>query len=77
MANEKLKGAIENDPELRDQFTEEQPEQIRNGETPDGYTWHHHQEPGKMQLVKSDIHANARHTGGYALWGKDRTNEQA
>ena len=76
-ANEKLRDQLENNPDLKDKFTEEQLEQIKNGETPDGYTWHHHQDPGKMQLVRSDIHAATRHTGGYALWGKEQTNESA
>jgi hypothetical protein len=76
-ANEKLREQVEKDPELRAKFTEEQLEQIRNGETPDGYTWHHHQEPGKMQLVDSAIHRNTRHTGGYALWGKQEEIKNA
>ena len=65
----KLKEAVEKDPELREKFTEEQLEQIANGETPDGYTWHHHQEPGRMQLVDSKTHGETRHTGGYSIWG--------
>jgi hypothetical protein len=69
--NEKLKEAIEKDPELKKKFTPEQLEQIRNGETPDGYTWHHHQQPGKMQLVDSETHGKSAHTGGYAIWGKN------
>jgi hypothetical protein len=51
------------------QFTEEQLEQIMNGDTPDGYTWHHNEETGKMQLVKSETHARTGHTGGRAIWG--------
>ena len=67
--NEKLKEAVENDPELAKQFTPEQLEQIKNGETPDGYTWHHNEERGKMELVKTDDHQSNRHTGGVAIWG--------
>ncbi|EKS0980432.1 RHS domain-containing protein, partial [Escherichia coli] len=33
---------------------------------PEGYTWHHHQDSGYMQLVPSDIHDAVRHTGGIA-----------
>lgn len=36
--------------------------------TPEGYTWHHHQETGRMQLVESDIHRQTGHTGGFSLW---------
>ncbi|RDU38674.1 HNH endonuclease [Neobacillus piezotolerans] len=67
--NRQLKEAVQNDPELAAKFTEEQLEQIMNGDTPDGYTWHHDAEKGKMQLVDSKIHAQTGHTGGRAIWG--------
>ncbi|WP_437631954.1 RHS repeat-associated core domain-containing protein [Sorangium sp. So ce854] len=35
--------------------------------TPEGYTWHHHQDGSTMQLVPSDIHRMTGHTGGFAL----------
>ena len=31
---------------------------------PTGYTWHHHQDSGYMQLVPSDIHDAVKHSGG-------------
>lgn len=71
--NKKLKEAIERDPELKKQFTEEQLADIENGDTPRGYTWHHSEEPGKMQLVKTEDHdkriGGAAHTGGNSIWG--------
>ncbi len=33
--------------------------------TPEGYTWHHHQDGETMQLVPRDIHAQTGHTGGF------------
>ncbi len=33
-------------------------------ETPDGYTWHHHEDGKTMQLVDSEVHDQFRHTGG-------------
>jgi len=33
-----------------------------------GYTWHHHQERGRMQLVPTDIHDETGHTGGMKMW---------
>jgi len=36
--------------------------------TPKGFTWHHHQAFGRMQLVKSSIHRSTGHTGGFSLW---------
>jgi Skp family chaperone for outer membrane proteins len=34
-------------------------------ETPDGYTWHHHQDRATMQLVPRDLHEEMRHAGGH------------
>jgi len=34
--------------------------------TPDGYTWHHHQDSGYMQLIPSDVHDAVKHSGGIA-----------
>ena len=67
--NEALKDKIKNDPEFAQKFSDEQLEQINSGETPDGYTWHHNEEYGKLQLVNSEDHQNNRHTGGKAIWG--------
>lgn len=72
-ANKKLSEAVENDPDLKKQFTKEQLEDIAEGRTPRGYTWHHNEEPGKMQLVKTPEHdrrvGGAAHTGGNSIWG--------
>jgi hypothetical protein len=35
-----------------------------NSNTPAGYVWHHHQESGRMQLVKRGIHQATSHIGG-------------
>ncbi|WP_353890620.1 HNH endonuclease [Micromonospora sp. WMMA1363] len=34
--------------------------------TPDGYTWHHHQDAGLMQLIERGVHAKTGHTGGFS-----------
>ncbi|MGC1486716.1 MAG: HNH endonuclease, partial [Albidovulum sp.] len=36
--------------------------------TPDGYTWHHHQDLGRMQLVEEGVHAATGHTGGVGIF---------
>jgi hypothetical protein len=36
--------------------------------TPKGYTWHHHQTTGRMQLVETGVHSQTGHTGGFSLW---------
>ncbi|MEO1219861.1 MAG: HNH endonuclease, partial [Pseudomonadota bacterium] len=33
---------------------------------PEGFTWHHHQDSGRMQLVPTDLHDWLKHTGGVA-----------
>ncbi|MED1443237.1 HNH endonuclease [Aeribacillus composti] len=68
-ANEQLKEAIQQNPELAKQFNDLQLEQIKAGETPDGFTWHHSEEVGKLQLVDERIHALTGHTGGRTIWG--------
>lgn len=68
-ASKNLQENIAGSSELRSKFTEEQLEQISNGDTPDGYTWHHSEEVGMLQLVDSDIHNKTGHTGGKNIWG--------
>ncbi len=36
--------------------------------TPRGYTWHHHQDVGRMQLVEQTPHRKTGHTGGFSIW---------
>lgn len=67
--NEQLKNAVENDPELKEKFDDEQLEQISDGYIPDGFTWHHDAEVGCMQLVDTKTHQITHHTGGKAIWG--------
>ena len=67
--NEQLSQAYENGSLDTEQFTDRQLEQIRNGDKPEGYTWHHHEGQGRMQLVDSEIHAKTPHTGGRSIWG--------
>ncbi len=73
-SNAQLKEAVANDPELAKKFNAEQLEQIMSGDTPDGYVWHHDAEPGKMQLVDFETHANTGHTGGKVVWGGGNEN---
>ena len=72
--NRQLKEKCENDPEFRSQFTEDQLDDIEHGQTPEGYTWHHSEEKGKMQLVDYDTHMRTGHTGGRNIWGGGTEN---
>jgi DNase/tRNase domain of colicin-like bacteriocin len=49
----------------------QQTDQIEKGRARiKGFTWHHHQVPGKMQLVLEDTHGSVSHLGGNKLWGE-------
>lgn len=76
--NNQLYKDIEQYPVLKNQFNEEQLEQIKDGTidgtAPDGYVWHHNEEAGKMQLVDFDTHAKTGHTGGRSIWGGGNSN---
>lgn len=66
---DQLRDCLEAHPDMKSQFNEQQLEQIMNGEPYiKGYTWHHSEIPGKMQLVDSKTHALSGHTGGNSIW---------
>ncbi|MCJ8221416.1 T7SS effector LXG polymorphic toxin [Bacillus paralicheniformis] len=71
-----LKEKLEKNPELKKVFTDRQLQQISKGKKPEGYTWHHHQKDGIMQLVDSDIHGKTGHTGGRNIWGGGSQNRK-
>ena len=74
--NSQLKNEVATNKDLREQFDDEQLEQIENGDTPDGYTWHHDAEAGKMQLVDTETHQKTGHTGGRSIWGGGTESRQ-
>ena len=69
--NKALYKQMEKNPELKRKFSEEELEKLKKAETPDGYTWHHNEEEGLMQLVDRSIHEKTGHTGGRKFWGND------
>jgi hypothetical protein len=70
-ANQELYDAIQAEPDLADDLglSQQDVQTLSQGDTPDGFTWHHNEEPGVLQLVDQDTHANTAHTGGRELWG--------
>lgn len=68
-ANKKLYNAISSSSRLRNKFTKQDIKKFSQGETPNKYTWHHHQDAGVLELVDSDIHSKTSHIGGYSIWG--------
>ncbi|GAB6427699.1 hypothetical protein bcgnr5372_37870 [Bacillus luti] len=71
ICSKELYEQIMKDPKLALKFTEEEIELFKLGEVPDRFTWHHHQDTGRMQLVDYELHRQTGHTGGYKIWGKD------
>lgn len=71
IANMNLYEAIQNDPSLAVDlgFEAQDVENLQSAVTPEGYDWHHHEEPGRMQLVDEQDHGITGHTGGRNLWG--------
>lgn len=85
-ANGSLLTDMESDPEFARRMMEglgisieRTPNGLAPRTSPEGWTWHHDQDPGAMQLVPRDQHApgsifqNALHPngkGGYSIWGR-------
>jgi hypothetical protein len=45
--------------------------------TPEGSTWHHHEDGATMQLVPEDLHTEVRHTGGFAAANQNQQEEDS
>lgn len=73
-ATQALSEEININPDLKAKFDDRQIEQIHNGKVPEGYVWHHNEEPGVMQLVDRSLHETTAHTGGRSLWGGGSEN---
>jgi hypothetical protein len=75
-ANETLYESIQQNPQLAPELglTPEEIEGLSHNITPEGYVWHHSEEPGVLQLVDEEIHHNTGHTGGRELWGGGAEN---
>ncbi|GHC56738.1 RHS repeat-associated core domain-containing protein [Neogemmobacter tilapiae] len=84
-ANEKLLKDMESDPKFADTMAdagviiERTPTGLAPRQSPTGWTWHHDESPGTMQLVPREQHApgsafqrvlHPDGKGGFAIWGK-------
>jgi hypothetical protein len=69
--NRRLARMIENNPSLQQEMklTDEDVQRLKSGLNPRSYTWHHHQEFGRMQLVPTALHQQIGHVGGRDIWG--------
>lgn len=70
-ANQQLYVAIQENPGIADSlnFTQQDIQKLQFSTTPAGFDWHHHEEPGRMQLVDEELHQQTSHVGGRAIWG--------
>lgn len=68
MATRDLWAAIQRGEVSASSFTRSQLQQIQRGTAKiDDFTWHHHQDLGRMQLVPTQIHSKTAHAGGAAM----------
>ena len=69
LATSQLKTELENGKINKNIFNEIQLQKILEGNSkiPD-FTWHHHQDIGRMQLVPTDVHSTSGHVGGFDIW---------
>lgn len=68
MANRTLYREVKR--KMSKRFTAAELYEFAKGITPNGYTWHHHQDSGVLQLVNTKIHSETPHVGGYSIWGE-------
>lgn len=68
-ANKKIYKKAQKNKKVRKLFTRNEMNELKSGQTPARYTWHHHQNKGKLQLVSRKIHSEVNHIGGYKIWG--------
>ncbi|MEM9804844.1 MAG: HNH endonuclease, partial [Cyanobacteria bacterium P01_D01_bin.56] len=69
-ATQQLKEAIDSGKVDSKQFNHKQLQQIHAGSAQiDEFTWHHHQDGGRLQLIDRDIHDKTSHIGGTAIQG--------
>ena len=68
LATKDLTEAIRKGQVRKSSFNTEQLRAIEKGKSkiPD-YTWHHHQDTGRMQLIREDIHRRTGYIGGEAM----------
>ncbi len=69
-ANQKLASQLDQYPEMAPDLRAWISNNSNSSSSPPNYTWHHHQETGRMQLVEFTLHNQASHTGGNSFWGQ-------
>ena len=68
MATRNLRTQLKDNPQFSTRFNAVQNNAIQSGDSKiPGFTWHHHQDSGRMQLVPEIIHKRTGHIGGDAM----------
>lgn len=68
MSSKALWAEVQKDPVLKSKFTAQELLDMKQGKEKIGkYTWHHHQDLGRMQLVETKIHEKVPHVGAASL----------
>ena len=68
MATKDLAEAIRKGQVRSSSFNPKQLKAIEKGESKiPGYTWHHHQDTGRMQLIREGLHHDTGHIGWEAM----------
>lgn len=68
MATRDLANAIKNGQVNASSFTPAQLKAIQSGKAKiPNYTWHHHQDTGRMQLIDEVVHRRTGHIGGESM----------
>ncbi|WP_305729660.1 HNH endonuclease [Pseudomonas sp. PDM24] len=71
LATKDLFQAIQQGQVKKSSFSAQQLQQIEMGARKiDGYTWHQHQDNGRMQLIPEMVHKKTGHIGGEAMGGR-------
>ncbi|NHC41056.1 HNH endonuclease [Bacillus sp. MM2020_1] len=71
IANDTLYHSIQENPSLAKvlDLSPGEVQALQHNITPEGYVWHHHQQPGVLQLINEETHQHTHHIGGRELWG--------
>ncbi|KAB7613722.1 hypothetical protein F9L33_10125 [Amylibacter sp. SFDW26] len=65
---DEVQAEFQSNPGLRQQFNDDQLKALEAGSAKiPNYTWHHHQDAGRMQLVRQRLHNQTGHIGGEAI----------
>lgn len=76
IANDTLYQSINDSPNIVNELglTQLDVQMLANGTNPEGFVWHHSEQPGVLQLVKEELHHKTGHTGGRENYGVEVEN---